>query len=334
MAVGNAFLSYFSTIYYISVAFLLNVTNSLVFRGGFRLPCLLIVGQLSLFTLLYFLSILFGFIHNRKKYLFMTNRLLLLMLFFFSMNLANMTALATLDDIVIFIGVRRTLCLFVLILEWSFQKKKPTSLVFFSVLCITLGALWSLLFRSKPFNFDGLLLVIFGNLCNAFYLIWIPFASENGVHGTVALTVSLSCWSLPLMIVIAFIQGEVSRLRVFMQNETVGTFWTAFGFSSVLGCFISHATYMNSIHNSPLTHSISGHIKDILIIIIGSWLGIGSLPSTREEQMGLALNILGGFLYVYAKYKETSRKAIMTSGVNAATPTSDKCTMEIKHTPL
>ncbi|EME27481.1 solute carrier, DMT family [Galdieria sulphuraria] len=294
MVVSHAFLSIFSILYYISVAFLLNVTNSLVFRGGLRLPCLLIVGQLSLFSLLYLLAVVLGFIPNRKKYLFMTNRLLLLMLFFFVMNLANMTALATIDDVVIFIGVRRTLCLFVLILECSFLSKKPTLLVFFSVVCITLGALWSVLFRSKPFNFYGLLLVIIGNLSNALYLIWIPFASENGIFGTVALTVSLSCWSLPLMITVALFQGEVSRLKIFLQNETSSVaFWTAFGFSSVLGCFISHATYMNSIHNSPLTHSMSGHIKDILIIFIGSWIGIGSLPSTREERMGLALNILG-----------------------------------------
>ncbi|KAK4522396.1 hypothetical protein GAYE_HTGSCF06PCTG21G0281 [Galdieria yellowstonensis] len=209
-----------------------------------------------------------------------------------------MSALATLDDIVIFVGVRRTLCLFVLFLDWLFQKKRPAILIFFSVFCITLGALQSLLFRSKPLNVYGLSLVIFGNMSNAMYLIWIPLASERDNYSTVAITISLSCWSLPFMIIAALVRGEVSRLKLFLQNETASKFLTAFGASSLLGCFISHATYMNSIHNSALTHSISGHIKDVLIIIIGSWIGIGRFPSTPGEQMGLLLNVLGGFLYV------------------------------------
>jgi len=256
----------------------------------------------------------------------MTKRLLLLMLFFFSMNSANMSALATLDDIVIFVGVRRTLCLFVLFLDWLFQKKRPTILIFFSVFCITLGAPQSLLFRSKPLNVYGLSLVIFGNMSNAMYLIWIPLASERGNYSTVAITISLSCWSLPFMIIAALVRGEVSRLKLFLQNETASKFLTAFGASSLLGCFISHATYMNSIHNSALTHSISGHIKDVLIIIIGSWIGIGRFPSTPGEQMGLLLNVLGGFLYVYAKCRENRRKDEINR--NMPTSLSDNISME------
>jgi len=327
MQVNDSFLSLFSIVYYISVAFLLNVTNSLVFQGGFRFPCLLIVGQLSLFSFAVFLALIFGFVPNRKKHFFITNRLLLLMLFFFSMNLANMSALATLDDIVIFVGVRRTLCLFVLFLDWLFQRKKPTGLVFFSVFCITLGALQSLLFHSKPLNMCGLSLVIFGNLTNAMYLIWIPFASDSGNHSTVAITISLSCWSLPFMIIAALVRGEVARLKMFLQSETALTFWTSFGASSLLGCFISHATYMNSTHNSALTHSVSGHIKDILIITVGSWIGIGSFPSTAEERIGLLLNVLGGFLYVYGKYSERRQNKIKRK-----TPTSlsDNISIETK----
>lgn len=321
---GNySFLSVFSIFYYILVSFLLNVTNSLVFQGGFRSPCLLLVGQLSLFTLLYFLAVIFGFVPPKKKYLFMTNRLLLLIVFFFVMNLSNMAALSLLNDIVVFIGIRRTTCFFVLLVEWLFQKKKPTCLVFCSVFCITLGALWSLLFHSQPFHWRGLSLVILGNLSSACYLVWIPFASEGGHYSTFQLTVSLSCWSLPGMSLIAMWFPAPS------QQETAVLSWIAFGFSCVLGCFISHATYMNSMHNSALTHSVSGHIKDILGIAIGSWIGIGSFPKTLKEQMGWLLNILGGFLYIYAKYKG-SKKSSTGEEIKRMSPLSEHTVIDTK----
>jgi len=59
----------------------------------------------------------------------------------------------------------------------------------------------------------------------------------------------------------------------------------------------------NAIDDSTLTYSTSGDIKDILIIIMGSWIGIGSSNRGKQMENSSSVFFVGLFMHMASEMK-------------------------------
>mmetsp|Transcript_26540 Transcript_26540/g.103365 ORF Transcript_26540/g.103365 Transcript_26540/m.103365 type:complete len:111 (+) Transcript_26540:805-1137(+) len=73
--------------------------------------------------------------------------------------------------------------------------------------------------------------------------------------------------------------------------------------SSIMGFVLNHSTYYNTSRNSPLTHTITAQMKDVVLLVISFTVFDSGFISTGTG-IGACISALGSLLYALVKYRE------------------------------
>jgi len=239
-------------------------------------------------------------------------------------------------NVPMFLAVRRTTTVFVMLGEWAILSRTPSSMAVTAVALIATGTVVA---GSQTFaaEFMGFLFTIGNNIltastlpvlttlpvCSAFMPSPHPprlvavglnisrkFSDETSTSGF-GMVYYNSLTALPLSLALVVLSGELSTLQAF-EGYTVG-FWAATGLASCLGVVMTFAVFWCTTTNSPVVTSVAGNMKDIVSTFIGAILfpGFVSSPATIT---GLLVAFSGSSLYTYAKLTGQALVDTVSSG--------------------
>jgi drug/metabolite transporter (DMT)-like permease len=179
---------------------------------------------------------------------------------------------------------------------------KPSKAKISSLLIILAGALIA---GSGDLSFDLLSYsyVIANNLFTSAYLVAIKKLDKGPKLDAFAKVYYNSLLSIPFLLVIAFLNGEMERLSSFEYLHDQG-FQLAFLFSCILAFGVNCATFWCTSATSPLTTSVTGQCKNILTTFLGMFI-FGDVVINNTLVLGLLIGILGS---IWFSYVETSKK--------------------------
>lgn len=113
---------------------------------------------------------------------------------------------------------------------------------------------------------------------------------------------SISC--LPCMALCALLTGELTGADGVFEYEHLGNlnFYFSFIFVILFACIFSYSIFLSTTANSALSTILVGVIKSALTTIIGMYT-FGGVTATTNFVAGQFINLSGGALYAFEKYK-------------------------------
>ena len=212
-------------------------------------------------------------------------------------------------NVPMFFCIRRTTTAFILLYEFISQGKVAEQGIRGSVAVICMGAILAGV-ESVRFDFIGFLITISNNMATAaasvmqkqFNDVLKTGAPEAASIGPFGIMYYQSLTALPLCLFLAFATGEFSTLMAF---EHLGSllFWLALFVASVIGLLLSYSSLLCTTYNSPLTTSITGNAKDVVLTIVGAMLFPG-FNATLLSVGGLLLSFFGSAMYTAVSVKK------------------------------
>ena len=156
------------------------------------------------------------------------------------------------------------------------------------------------------FNLYGYVLTLFANVATAAYIVLIKHYAVSLNLDVFGMLLYNSILSFPFLSIISFVHGDFSRIQEF---EYLGNqwFWLVFSCSCALGFVINYAVFLNTAMNSPLTQTVSGQFKDILILALGIII-FKDVHYESQNAIGIGLSLLGSVLYGVFKYRGLQAK--------------------------
>jgi len=209
-------------------------------------------------------------------------------------------------DVPMFLAIRRTTTILVMIVEFMMLGTVPSGQVRMAVGVLMLGtvvAAWD------TFNddFRGYMFTIGNNVITAFQSTAAKrFSKQQNIKGF-GLVLYNSITAVPLSLLLAGLQGEFA----YAYNHpaaTDPTFYVAVTVASCAGAFMTYVVLLCTTVNSPTATSVTGNIKDIVTTFIGAWLFPGFVP-TFGKILGLGISFAGGGWFTYSKLMERDAPA-------------------------
>ncbi|OSX68343.1 hypothetical protein BU14_2965s0001, partial [Porphyra umbilicalis] len=198
-----------------------------------------------------------------------------------------------------FSTLRKFTTVIVLLGETLFLHKRSPPSVWVSVLLIAAGgALAGVTDRSV--SVPGYLLVGVCCLATAAYLVLIVRVGASSGLDLVGMLYYNNLLSLPL--VLAFLFGgttEAATVGAFPSLREP-SFWAVFGFSSALATVLNFSIFFCTKVNSPLATNVTGQVKDVLTVTVGSF-AFGDVTLSAPNVAGLALSLAGSATFCAVK---------------------------------
>eukprot|EP00211_Chloroparvula_japonica_P014193 CAMPEP_0119124774 /NCGR_PEP_ID=MMETSP1310-20130426/4291_1 /TAXON_ID=464262 /ORGANISM="Genus nov. species nov., Strain RCC2339" /LENGTH=238 /DNA_ID=CAMNT_0007114775 /DNA_START=516 /DNA_END=1229 /DNA_ORIENTATION=+ len=198
-------------------------------------------------------------------------------------------------NIMMYNSLRRTGLVFVLIIQYMVIGAVPSRQALLAVGIITTGtglaAAYDLSFDSTGYEW-----AILCNVTYALYVVLIRWVTEKTGFDAVGIIFYNSTLCLPFTMILLAIAGVESDI----YSRSV-SFWVAFGASSVMGFFINHAIMYNTTVNSPMTHSVTGQLKDVILILLSFQT---DYTFSLFNFVGVLSSFLGSMVYAHAKLQE------------------------------
>ena len=213
-------------------------------------------------------------------------------------------------NVPMFFCIRRTTTAFILLYEFISQGKIAEQGIRGSVAVICMGAVLAGI-ESVRFDFIGFLITISNNMATAAASVMqkqfndvlkTTGAPEAASIGPFGIMYYQSLTALPLCLFLAFATGEFSTLIAFEHLGSL-VFWLALFIASVIGLLLSYSSLLCTTYNSPLTTSITGNAKDVVLTIVGAMLFPG-FNATLLSVGGLLLSFFGSAMYTAVSVKK------------------------------
>jgi len=194
-----------------------------------------------------------------------------------------------------------SLLLAVLILK----KPYPSPALMSSIGLITAGCLIA---GAGDLQFDAFAYTIGGLSCfaQAGYFTLVQKDSEVTKLSTLQMLYLNACNSLPIFLICSIIFAEFSPAIAHLAESKI-EFLGLYTLLLVSGGILMFSTFLCTSLCSALTTSVVGVPKSFLQTIIG-FFTFGGVPYHPLNIAGLAINLTGGVLYTYTKYKENKEK--------------------------
>lgn len=195
-----------------------------------------------------------------------------------------------------FIVLRRfTMVLTVALEELVFHQGHDWQ-VFGSIGVMILGAVVAAA-TDLSFNFWGYSAVLLNDLFTAAYLVMLKhFHAVKRLDTTTLLLYNAVISMLPLLCA-SFVSGELARLPMY-KGELSVTFWLTGAAAVCLGLSISHSTYLCTRMNEPLTTSVAGNFKNLLMTAIGM-IAFGDYQWDPRNLAGIGISMAGAVWYAW-----------------------------------
>ena len=138
--------------------------------------------------------------------------------------------------------------------------------------------------------------------------LYLTLVQQSGQHLTATETVHLNSYNnLPIMLACSFIFGEFSSALSDFEIHNI-YFLTTFLTVIALGCVLNYLLFLCTTMNSALTTSVVAAFKSNLSTVIGLFT-FGGISINFFTVLGMSMNMLGGSLYTYIRYKQGKQKS-------------------------
>lgn len=208
-----------------------------------------------------------------------------------------------------FAALRRFSILMTMLLEIKILGIRPNISVQVSVWSMIGGALLAAS-DDMSFNLQGYTYIMITNALTAANGVYVKKNLESIDMGKYGLIFYNSLFMVLPAVVMAWILGDLEA-AISYKYWTEPVFIVQFLLSCVMGFILSYSTILCTQHNSALTTTIVGCLKNICVTYLGMFIG-GDYLFSWVNCVGINISVFGSLLYTYVTFrrKEAPRKTI------------------------
>lgn len=183
-----------------------------------------------------------------------------------------------------------------MILEYLFYQQHHDWQVTASVAVMMAGALIAAV-TDLSFDLFGYTSLILNDILTAFYLILVKHLEIAKHLDSVTMLSYNALISILPLVATSVASGEMQRALVFPMPWSA-TFLITAAISVFMGLAISHSTFVCTRHNDPLTTSVAGNFKSVLMTGVGM-IAFGDYIFEKWNMVGIAVSMAGMCWYSY-----------------------------------
>lgn len=208
-----------------------------------------------------------------------------------------------------FAALRRFSILMTMLLELKVLGVRPSIPVQISVWSMISGALLAAS-DDLSFNLQGYTYLMITNTLTAANGVYVKKNLESKDMGKYGLVFYNSLFMIVPALLLAWIFDDLSDAMAY-QHWGNPIFLIQFLLSCVMGFILSYSTILCTQHNSALTTTIVGCLKNICVTYLGMFIG-GDYVFSWLNCIGINISVFGSLLYTYVTFrrKEAPRKTV------------------------
>ncbi|XP_040152401.1 uncharacterized protein LOC120894088 [Anopheles arabiensis] len=311
------FLKLSSAVFYGLSSFLITVVNKTVLTS-YRFPSFLVLslGQLTASIVVLFVAKRLQLVKYPDFSRDIARRIFPLPLIYLGNMMFGLGGTQALS-LPMFAALRRFSILLTMLLELLVLGIRPTLAVKVSVFAMVGGALMAAL-DDLSFNLQGYMYVMITNTLTAANGVYMKKKLDTADMGKYGLMYYNSLFMILPALVGTWLAGDIDRAWQY-EGWNDPFFVVQFLLSCVMGFILSYSVILCTQHNSALTTTIVGCLKNISVTYIGMFIG-GDYVFSLLNALGINISVAGSLLYTYV----TFRKKPSGGGGSGDAASSDK----------
>lgn len=203
-----------------------------------------------------------------------------------------------------FAALRRFSILMTMFLEFYILKVRPSTAVQMSVYGMVGGALIAAS-DDLSFNLEGYLMIMLTNIFTASNGVFVKKKLSGSDLGTYGLMFYNSLVMFVPAVGVTWFVGDLAAAFEFNQWSDP-LFMLQFIMSCVMGFVLNYSTVICTQHNSALTTTIVGCLKNVSITYIGFIIG-GDYVFSMVNFIGINISVMASLIYTFVTFRKKSR---------------------------
>lgn len=204
-----------------------------------------------------------------------------------------------------FAALRRFSVLMTMMLEFYILKIRPTTAVQLSVYAMIGGALVAAS-DDLSFSLEGYTYILITDALTAANGVFVKKKLSGSDLGTYGLMFYNSLVMLVPAIFVTWIVGDLHEAFAYDQWSNP-LFVMQFIMSCIMGFVLNYSTVLCTQHNSALTTTIVGCLKNVSITYIGMFIG-GDYIFSWINCFGINISVLGSLVYTYVTFRKKNKQ--------------------------
>lgn len=200
-----------------------------------------------------------------------------------------------------FAALRRFSILMTMILELRILGIRPSTKVQISVYAMVGGALLAAS-NDLSYSLEGYSYVMITNALTAANGVFVKKKLEASEMGKNGLMYYNSLFMILPALIATYVVGDLDKVIVF-EHWGNPLFVIQFLSSCVMGFVLSYSTILCTQHNSALTTTIVGCLKNICVTYLGMFIG-GDYIFSWLNCIGINISVAGSLLYAYVTFRK------------------------------
>ncbi|ESO03759.1 hypothetical protein HELRODRAFT_191951 [Helobdella robusta] len=302
------FLKVFSAFLYGSSSFLITVVNKITLTS-YKFPSYQFLGLAQMMSTVVFLGLarLFNIITFPSLDRNLPQKIWPLPLVYF-LNLVTGLGGTQNISLPMFTVLRRFSILFTMIAEYWILKTKATPKVQLCVFLMIFGAIVAAI-DDLSFQLHGYLLVLTNNIFTAANGVYTKQKLEAKELGELGLIFYNSLFMLPLSFALTYFTGDIDK-AISYTGWIDYSFCISFSSSCIMGFVLMYSIISCTNHNSALTTTIIGVLKNLFITYLGMVIG-GDYKFSIINFIGVNISVSGSLFYTYITFISSNQKKLM-----------------------